>query len=790
MSKRGEDLKYETIALAGLFHDIGKFLQKGDFELIDVKGKHPDVSARFVRAFSKQLSQICDVELLESLVMKHHEPNYYPDELRVQSLPKDKLTLAYLISRADNYSSTERGEPDDKHQDYKKRPLDAVFGRLDIGKGQAPIMQYLPKTYCPEDAFPLEGEIKNEKHINYLLKNFGREFKEIINNITNFTKFYNLMYSLLLKYAWCIPSNSHEKIADISLFDHLKTTSAIAACLYQYHKNIDDFSVKAIKEDSRKKFKLLIGDSTGIQEYIFSGANVGSGGVANFLRARSFFITIITELVAQKVLNSCDLYISNILMSSGGKFYILLPNTDEIQKKITEIQKELDEYVLKEFHGELSFNLVCEELSGSDFEHFGSIVSNINKKLALKKNMVFDLAIKDKAQWKEDAFLFEMVDAHGKGLCDGCEKEFAVKEIDDKAYGPRCLQDLGVGKKLPRIKYLEITSDAEVELGILDIGVRLLNELPKQDSNNLLVALNDNTIYPGRSMIFSYLANYVAHEDYQIKSFDEISHYSKGIKRLAFLKADVDNLGTLFASGLKNQEEGQKNYDTISRITTLSRMLDLFFSGRINQIINDDYPNCYIVFSGGDDLLIIGPWDEIIELSIRINSEFRDFVGYNDNITLSAGINLVKTKTPIVKAVESTNELLEKSKETVLKGKQCGRNQVTIFNRTMSWEGYEQAVTEGEQLENWVGENQLNMEDLWKLKKYDDLFQDFFNNKNIEGLKYQSFLAYDIGRKKKENRISEKVVKWEEGLFNLVNPSLINLGVSTDYAICASREGK
>ena len=44
------------------------------------------------------------------------------------------------------------------------------------------------------------------------------------------------LYYLLEKYLWCVPAQTTNYIPDISLFDHAKTTAAIALCLYDEYK--------------------------------------------------------------------------------------------------------------------------------------------------------------------------------------------------------------------------------------------------------------------------------------------------------------------------------------------------------------------------------------------------------------------------------------------------------------------------------------------------------------------------------------------------------------------------
>lgn len=151
-----------------------------------------------------------------------------------------------------------------------------------------------------------------------------------------------------------------------------------------------------------------------------------------------------------------------------------------------------------------------------------------------------------------------------------------------------------------------------------------MREPPENDFSAYLVqkisetTLEDLTSHPAQ---FKFMANYiplagegncvncagceesVKPRDGEPLYFDCIANKSGGKKLLGYLKADVDNLGSLFAYGLGDDLQDR---NSISRLATLSRMLDLFFSGRIEQLLSIEYTDCYSVFSGGDDLLIIG----------------------------------------------------------------------------------------------------------------------------------------------------------------------------------------
>jgi CRISPR-associated protein Csm1 len=67
-----------------------------------------------------------------------------------------------------------------------------------------------------------------------LWKNFVDEFNLLGVLRDNFNIWLGSALSLIEKYAWCIPSSTVD-VPDVSLYDHLKTTCAIAVALLKYH---------------------------------------------------------------------------------------------------------------------------------------------------------------------------------------------------------------------------------------------------------------------------------------------------------------------------------------------------------------------------------------------------------------------------------------------------------------------------------------------------------------------------------------------------------------------------
>lgn len=175
----------------------------------------------------------------------------------------------------------------------------------------------------------------------------------------------------------------------------------------------------------------------------------------------------------------------------------------------------------------------------------------------------------------------------------------------------------------------------------------------------------------------------------EVKTFEEISMESSA-KNLGILKGDVDNLGLIFSIGLRREESvvnGEmeeikvKDTTSISRIATLSRMMDSFFSYWLPNYLKNKEKSYYVVYAGGDDFMIVGSWESLITVSEEIKREFSKFTAENENITLTCGITITKPKEPIYFSSHWATEAEEK-------GKAEGKNGVVIFNRYIPWKDF------------------------------------------------------------------------------------------------------
>ena len=140
---------------------------------------------------------------------------------------------------------------------------------------------FTPEKLWP--IFPDKFQVYEKNELTNLIKTFGEEFYKLFKtgqyvvDRSNFDCIITHLYSLLLKYSWCLPADTQETFPNVSLFDHLRTTSAIASCLYLYHSDAGTLNETAVRDKDAERSLLVSGDISCIQNYIFDIANIGAG---------------------------------------------------------------------------------------------------------------------------------------------------------------------------------------------------------------------------------------------------------------------------------------------------------------------------------------------------------------------------------------------------------------------------------------------------------------------------------------------------------------------------------
>lgn len=647
----------EAVILGALLHDIGKFVQRAQ--------RNPSAHRHTYWGedwFSKNLAEKINPVFGGKLTQKIASGiNCHHDQER-------------FITSADYISSKERDIDEDNPEiDPFHRRMISIFSKIFHPEGNykyyKPNELSIKKFEC---LFPVDDEKSDYQEYEKLLNNFNNELRDCDFSKSSPPQVIETLYYFLQKYTWCIPSAAYKNEPDISLFEHLKTTAAIATCLYD------------LAEKDEKIFILLEGDISGIQEFIYS---LTTEKALKGLRGRSFFIELLSEVIARKILDEFNLSICNLLFLAGGNFTILIPGVDDAESRINKILKETDEIIFNAFRGKLAVNFSYVKFRDDGFipEKYEKVIESLKRELACEKKKKF------KELLNAEFFQADGGRAEEKS-CEICGSEFSGEEDRCKL----CASFEVLSLKIRDAKLIEVEKLSskytfekyeswEQVLKKLGYDYRFLLKRERTLSkDSFFYLINDTAFIENRCHGFRFNAIYSpvvpdpqTTSKTSIKTLEEIADsVVKGVKKWGVLRMDVDNLGKILGEELKEK--------TISRYNMFSNMLSLFFSMGIKVLVDGSYPNCCVVYSGGDDLFIIGPWIELPKIAQQIRERFSAYVGDKKNITLSGGIFIAPSKKfPVYHSATISGEALNNAKKNE-------KDKLSFLGEVLSWDDFKE----------------------------------------------------------------------------------------------------
>ena len=196
-------------------HDIGKIV----FRAGGTDGTHSEAGCDWLRSVWKQ-----EAKPLFSSLLHHHA-----DSLRHAQIPQNDI--AYIAYHADNIAAA-----------ADRRSQDAEAKRFDRNLPLSPVFRHMNGSHTGHALLPkpLDGELRMP--VGEELRLYPGDYqallqglKEGISAISVGDAWANSLVSLLEAWTSTVPSStSLGESPDISLFDHLKITAAVGACISEY----------------------------------------------------------------------------------------------------------------------------------------------------------------------------------------------------------------------------------------------------------------------------------------------------------------------------------------------------------------------------------------------------------------------------------------------------------------------------------------------------------------------------------------------------------------------------
>ena len=507
-----------------------------------------------------------------------------------------------------------------------------------------------------------------------------------------------------MRFAWCVPAVGYGEQCDVSRYDHARSTAAIAACL------------------SRGQDFALIGCGLdGIQSFIYT---LASDGAAKSLRARSFYLQLLTEAIARDVLTRLGLPITNALYIGGGGFQLLA--LGQSVDALAEIEADIQRRLLIAHRAALGIVIKAQRFDAAQFDQFGLVRDALGQTINAAKRRPFAAVPAELLAQYIGAPLGTGGDQTSFCRVTGEELPPSRRATgDDEQVKSEFVESLErLGLTLREATHIAMTAvratdvsrvrdwhtalrmfGMQVEVlrpgdqpvlagdGLVELA-RLTPDAPSGEAA-LRTALGQRSIvtfyYP-----FARLTPRHATENRPLM-FDELAACSAGVQRWAVLRMDVDNLGLLFRNGFGA-------HPSLARAAGLSFALRLFFEGWLPALAGE-YPNLnerlYIQYAGGDDVFVVGAWDAVADYALRIRDSFGAYTVQNPSLTLSGGITLAEAKFPLYQAARMAGEAEEAAKHYTHGDK--AKDAITFLEQTLSWEDYAQAYQQALDLAGWCG---------------------------------------------------------------------------------------
>ena len=745
--------QYE-IAIAALLHDIGKFKQRaygGDENELSQEVKKmegqllpntkdgryshrhalwtyssiiDDIAPRFR---GNHFLELVNIEEIAGWAAKHH--NATED-------------MSKIIEKADRISAgNDRIDKQDEYKrgDYLIKPLRSIFSsvNLDSKKDSLKSTYSYSLTSLSDDGAMFPNENKNvtveeyRKLYDAFLDSLSRAFKDI----HSFEHLLFKLKDLLYEYTWCIPSATNDYLNDISLYDHSITTMSIALALANDKENIEKIRVCAFCV-------------SGIQSFIFQSKNASFKNAAKIFRGRSFIVSAFSTIIKKCICDSLGLIPFLDVLDAGGKMTMIIPS-DIDQEELRKIQQEVEDFLLSKYYGTLSITLDysvlidLEELGNGKFMNFYKRIGTI---LNSKKFHKFESVLPS----KDPVIEVEL----GKKVCSACGKHDSLNDGD---FCDVCNEQLILGSNVAKKQFIifsKLNGQCEV---VPDYFISIVDE-SRQASfsiDNIVFSLSEDETFP-----VWRLNNYVPEDnDFVSISKKAVSEDGVGKPFLGYLKLDVDSLGKIIMEGFN------KNEYSISRFSTISRSLHYFFNVYLYHMLEKEYPYSYTVLSGGDDVFLIMPWNQVLSLVLRIKDAFSKFCCHNPEIHFSVGVVVAGAKTPFAFVNHKANQALD------MEAKEFdGKNAISYFGTTFSLNELDLFLQESDKLKSYIREDSSDTSKpitiglLYRLYQYASSRLDC-NATTVDRYSVYAKLHYDIARNLQTTKEEEKEIYLEATKF-------------------------
>lgn len=665
-----------------LLHDFGKIVYRAG----SGRGRHSELGWKSLRELlsTAEWNQVLDC------VRWHHAAELRRDKPSAEN-------LAYIAYLADNLSAAaDRREIEgDSGTFVRNLPLSPIFFHMNgehRGFSLPPYPQDGTLRIPQQETIPVPAGRYADAE---------REIKAVFPGQKPEETWLNSLLALLESWTSSFPSSTFSgESPDISLYDHLKTTAAIGSCISEYllSKGETDFKTRLLEQEAQFReesaFLLYSADLSGIQRFIYM---VSDAKALRSLRSHSFFLGLLMEHYVDEILTGCGLSRANLLYSGGGHCYLLLPNTPETMRVLEDFNLKMNSFLLEEFGTSLFLAHGWTVCCGNDLVNCPA--EKAPYKEMFRRVSASISAHKMHRYSAKQLMYLNSRDNGGDRECRICGRSDHLKE--DLCLWCRTFIQLSTAIQGKDV-YLVCDSKPEqwdFSLPSLDgqayfvfTDEKLARAQLKNGEAVRRVYTKNKSCTGFRYSTKIYVGDYSADN-----LLENLAAQSTGIRRMAVCRMDVDNLGQAFVAGFESSgaetPAERYRYVTISRTAAFSRQMSLFFQLYVNSILSGQFGNkeplaVSIVYSGGDDVFLVGAWNDVIKAANRIQMAFSEYTC--GALTISGGVGIFDDHYPIRAAAEQTAELEDRAKQ------EPEKNAISLFephqNHTYRWDLFQKKI--------------------------------------------------------------------------------------------------
>lgn len=543
------------------------------------------------------------------------------------------------------------------------------------------------------------------------------------------------------------------------------------------HIDLSEYHSPQTVPDQYKPGLLVGGDFSGIQKYIFQ---IASTYANKNLKGRSFYLQLLSDAIVHKLLIDLELTEEAIVYNAGGCFYLVAPNEECIITQLEQSAEEI-ECALFKAHGTVLYlaldyvPLTQDAISGINGQSVQKTWNELFSKRSVQKNRKFSRLIETNPK----LFFSPRLNGGSFARDSITGEELPNETIPDKSglvlsNITKSQIDLGAALRTATVmaachhEIPEWNSLTHIEPAGLGQHYYLMDMAKLQKSTFILeregLALRTKELPSG---------------DYQIHTFEELTN-NDSFSRLGILRMDVDNLGHIFQEGIPAE------FATMTRMKDLSQKFTAFFTENLHEIRKEKYlDNTLVVYSGGDDIFIVGNWDATIAIAEDIRKKFGDYTLNSPAFSISGGITMVKDKYPLMKAAqdcEKEEKAAKRHQVHTSNGQILSKNSICILGMPLNWHTeFEQVRQLKNDLCLLLKNGKINKSFLTKVMIHAANAE--IQSHKVTKIKTYWMLSYDLSRVKKDCNGNEAKTLIENCIKEIYTPNnqLNGQSIETDY---------